>query len=220
MLLEPRTNGQSVQSSMWSVDEWKAAINESQRNFLRDTEVVVTHQGFRGDTNTGIGVVPGTEAVGLPQGTISVERVAWITFDTQNPAQVEAVNELPRDDAWTLDIGDSGWEADQQPAPTEYTESIPAPLTIYLSHPPSDIGSIDLMSISLPAALSNTGVAIGVPDVFAQYLVYGALAILLSKSGEAFDPVRSDYCLARYTEGVALAKHLLDMPFAIQGGST
>ena len=199
-------------SSMWSIDDWFQAIDQSQQDFIRDSGVVVTHYGYEGDTDTSLGITPNVEYRALPDDTIDVLRVGWISLD--NSGAYSAIDELPRDDAWSLDAMDSNWEIDLgSPKPTGYNESLPRTPSLYFVHPPSDAGRVDLLTVAVPAALNSCDVRITVPDEFSVYVIWGAISILLSKQGEAHDPQRAEYAASRYQEGLMLAKMLLDKPF-------
>ncbi len=215
-LLEPRlVPGPSVPvSTQWAASDWSNSLNDAQRDFLKVTGIVMDHLGFRGDSNSAISQTPGEEAFQLPGDTIDPVRVAWVALDTSNPAKVLSVNELPREEAWTLDHLESDWE-NNSGTPDAYDESLPAVPAIYLAHPPSDIGSVDLLRVAVAAALSNTGVQISVPDEFVPAIIFRALSTLLRKEGEAQDFERADYCESMYQLWIQMAQALMSMPFAI-----
>jgi hypothetical protein len=214
--LEPQNNGASLTSTQWALADFINALNQAQNEWLRDTGCVVKHVGYEAPgVNTGIAVVPGTEAVGLPQDSIDILRAAWITYDVNNPVLPATVTDLPRDDAWSLDNLQSQWEENDANPPEEYTESISPVQQIYLAFPPSDIGSLDLLYVAIGAVLSNTGVALSVPDIGVSAVQWRSLELLLRKVGEAEDSTRADYCQQKYLEDVALAKAMLGMPYRI-----
>ena len=209
-LLEVSNNGASVTSTMWSgISDFTTALNQAQNDWLKETGMVVSHLGYEdGSTNTGIGVVPGTEAVGLPQDCIDILRAAWIAYDTATPPAPAAITDLPRDDAWSLDNLQPGWENTLSAPPEEYVESISPVQQIYIAYQPSDIGAVDLLYVAVGAALSNTGVLLTVPDIGVSGVTWRALEYLLRKVGEAEDVNRADYAGLRYRENVALCKFM------------
>jgi len=220
-LLEPRLVPPAPTTTQWTTSDFTNAIDQAQKDFVKQTGIVVTQLGFTGDANTAIGVVPETKAVQMPQDIIDILRLAWIAYDTTNPVIISDIEELPRESAWSLDNGDSDWEYDNGIPPAGYTEDESPVQWVYLEHPPGDIGKLDLIYCAVSSALSNTGVVISVPDDFAPYLIWGALEILLKKDGEAQDLARAGYCHERFLEGVIMAKALLSLPFrmAAEGGS-
>jgi len=212
-LLEPRQTPPAPTTTQWTTSDFTNAIDQAQKDFIKQTGIVVTQLGFTGDGENAIPVTPQTRAIELPQDAIDILRLAWIAYNTANPVVVSDIEELPRESAWSLDNGEADWEYDLGIPPQGYTEDASPVKWIYLEHPPGDIGKLDLIYCAVSAALSNTGVKISVPDDFSPYLIYGALEILLKKDGEAQDLERASYCHERYLEGVVLAKALLSLPF-------
>lgn len=74
---------------------------------------------------------------------------------------------------------------------------------------PNTNGTIGFLYVQLATALTGLGVNLVVPDDWAPYVMWGALAELLSSDGPSFDPVRAAYCSRRYEEGVELARLVL-----------
>src|SRR5208282_1616757 len=84
--LEPQNNGASVTSTQWAIGDFLDAINQAQNDWLRDSGMVVKHIGYEEPgIQTGIGVVPQTEAVPLPQDCIDILRAAWIAYGQAPP---------------------------------------------------------------------------------------------------------------------------------------
>jgi hypothetical protein len=81
------------------------------------------------------------------------------------------------------------------------------PLVIQIAPPNSDTGTLDLITVSRGAALNPvTPVLLTVPDDFAPFVKWGALADLLSKDGLAADPARALHCEKRWQQGIQIAK--------------
>lgn len=215
-LLEPQNLGASITSTQWTLSDFINALNQAQNEWLRDTGMVVTHVGYEGPgINTGIEAPAGQEVVPLPQTIIDILRAAWIGVDTSTPPVPNAIADLPRDDAWSLDNMRKNWEIDENNPPYEYTESVAPAQEIYLANPPSDVGYIDLFFVAIGAVLSNTGVPLTVPDIGVQGVQWRALELLLVKIGEAEDSPRAAHCQARYQENIWLCKAMLGMPFRL-----
>ena len=203
----------TLYSSMWAYPDWVTALINRQNEFVRKTGITLLHNGYRGDSNSGIPIVPSQEVVALPQGTIEVLRVAFQTLD--GTLAVIAIDEQPRDDAWSLDaytqVNTGDWEYQTANSPNAFTESIAPPQQLYWANPPANSGLIDLLAINVAQTLTGAGVAMSVPDDFCHYVMYGTMADLLRKDGEAYWPQGADYCEARFGEGVQMARMLLRM---------
>jgi len=217
-LLEPELPSPAPSTTMWTLDDWVKAADQAQKDFVRDSGIIVKQAGYTGDADNALNVTPQVEYLALPQDLIDILRVAWMGYDSTG--SLSSIDELPREDAWSLDHGDSTWEVDLgSPKPTAYNEGLPRVPSLYFSHAPADVGKVDLLYVGLTTTLTGAGVPLEVPDEAVPYIVWGTLAILLEKAGEAGDPGRAQYCRQRYQEGISLFRMLLSLPFAVRGRS-
>ena len=90
--------------------------------------------------------------------------------------------------------------------PYAYSALATPPLTLQVIPPPTDITTIDLVSINSATALDASGIIIPLPDDLTPALKWGALAELLSKDGPANDIQRADYCGSLWDEWIEVAK--------------
>jgi hypothetical protein len=74
---------------------------------------------------------------------------------------------------------------------------------------PLDAGYFHIVYIAIETDLSNTGIRCSVPDEFACYIKYGALADCWKKAGPGQDLIRAAYCEERFQEGVDLGRALM-----------
>ena len=72
--------------------------------------------------------------------------------------------------------------------------------------------ALDLTFVAFGQALTGMGAQLPLPPEFVQYPLYGMLADAYSVEGEAYNPSLAEYCEVRWSEGVLLAKCLLDAP--------
>ncbi len=214
-LLEPRSAVApiTIASTMWSVQTLVDMLNYKCKRFLRETGLVVARLGYDGiGSDHSIALTPGLESVTLPQNLVDPLRLAFVNYDTSVNRNVVSVQDVPREDFLSLDAGDQDWESTPAPQPTGYTQSITQTLEAFLAHPPSDIAAIDLTFVAFSGTLTGLGVALGIPPEFVQYPLYGMLQDAYSVEGEAYNQALSDYCGLRWSEGVMLAKCLLEAP--------
>jgi hypothetical protein len=81
------------------------------------------------------------------------------------------------------------------------------PLTLQLIPPATAAGTLDLVSINKGATVNPlVSATLDVPDDWAWVIKWGALADLLQQDGLALDPVRAQYCEARWQQGIEMAK--------------
>jgi hypothetical protein len=135
----------------------------------------------------------------LTDTVIDVRRAAWLDSDSRYWL-------MWRDDEHGAMSHSPDWL--QTPGtPQAYSVSASPPLTVQLFSPPLASGSLDLITVQSGATLNPAGgVVMGVPDDFTWVVRFGALADLLGKDGQAYDPTRAQYCEQRWDEGVALAR--------------
>ena len=192
-------------TSMFTPQQFINAVNDRQRRFLRDTGLVIKRvtQGL-------------TSEIGrydLPQDWMDTRRVDF------KPAG-GSWYALFRSDAYTFDHGMSNWQQDFGP-PQAYQEATTPLLQVDIAPAPDSAGDAILTYIGTPdrpsALLPGGGIFVPfyglymlIPDEFAPYVFYGALADLLNADGDGRDPKRAQYCESRYAMGVELAKLLLE----------
>lgn len=126
------------------------------------------------------------------------------TVSNQGPTKV-----LTQSDTWELDKGYGNWQQDQD-VPIAWWETTLDQQQIGVAKVPVRNGIIGLLFVGLAQILDGTGVTFAVPADWTPYILYGVLAELLSADGPSFDPVRYQYCIQRYSEGIELAKLVLE----------
>lgn len=198
-LLEPVDVQTWVGSDQFTMQDVISAIQRRRDQFLLETGMVLHHQ-----KNT---IAPPPDGrIYLDESIITVRRAAWQLTTGQ-------VIPLQRDDVWSFNAYFPAWvqgpnRPDVEPASFSVGET--PPLVMQIVPPPQDTGRLDLVVIDRgpllnPSATPN-GVLLGIPDDWTWVVKFGALADLLSKDGLAMDPARAQYCEARWTQGIALAK--------------
>jgi hypothetical protein len=89
-----------------------AAVDQAQKDFLRDTGVVAWHDGYQSPTdNTALGVTPQTESVQLEQDASDWRRFAWIEYAPPQPTRQGPLFYLINDpfgETFRLTVNDSG----------------------------------------------------------------------------------------------------------------
>jgi hypothetical protein len=190
-LLEPPTAPYSG-SEMFTNQDLVNALQKRRDQFLLETGSVIVHSTLGGaQTSNG--------RVALPDTVIDVRRAAY--FDSNG-----LYTTLWRSSESEANSFQYAWW-DAAAPPSVYSVIEPAPVTIQIIPVPSLAGSLDLLTISAGAALNpSAGVILGVPDDFAWVVKWGALCDLLTRDGQASDPLRAQYCQKRWVEGICLAK--------------
>lgn len=183
-------------TSMFTQQEWLAALNQRHQQLLRDTACVL----IRASEST----TPGTPRYALPPDWIHTRRLSW-----QAQAAGSKAYALVRSDAYQLDHGMSDWQSNTAD-PVAYNDGSDLPtLTVELGKAPVQSGTMLLSYVAQPATLTGAGVKLTVPDEYAGALYWGALADLLSSDGESFDPERAEYCDSMYELHVEMINALL-----------
>lgn len=197
-LLEPNTLGVTWQSTIWTTQQALESLNDRQRRFLGETglTVMVAYQAG----------IAGTRRYALPGNVMDVRRVAWA-----NEASPMTYEELPRADAWEMDHGSvDQWSLASALVPSVYMEDHLPSLTIEVNPAPTDSGEIELTASTDGVTLTGAGVPLSVPDDWSPYLAWGVRADLLMAEGEGQDPVRAAHSESRFSEGIELARILVD----------
>ncbi len=177
------------------------ALQRRRDQFLSDTGCFLTHSTPAG----------GAGRLSLSSDVIDIRRLAW--RDTASGRYTM----LTREDEASLNAFSVGWS--QTPGdPQEYSSSVTPPFVIQVAPPPGASGTLDLLSVNGGLPFDGSGVLVGVPDDFAAYVAWGALADLLNRDLYARDAQRSGYCEQRYQEGVVLARLMATVQQAQIGG--
>jgi len=171
--------------SLWSAAEVQAAYDRRMSRFLLESEFIRERRT--------VVVNAGQAVYDLPTDTISVCRIAL------------GDDVLTRVDEWQMDNGVVGWEVGSG-TPFGYIEDSSAgSLKVTLTPTPSANGVLNLIIVPEPGAGARC-TPTPIPAVFSPYVKWGVIADLLSKEGEANDPVRAQYAEGRFAEGVEIAK--------------
>ncbi len=147
------------------------------------------------------GPSPGSGTVALDDKVIDVRRAMWI------PTESQIFNILWRADPITLTGGNPSWLIDPD-VPYDYSVYPELPVILQVSPPPSDNGSINLLTIDSGDNLdpADHATILGIPDDLSWVVKFGALADLFSVSGPGQDLSRAKYCESRWQDGIKLAR--------------
>lgn len=193
-LVETANGGASWASALWTVQEVIDYLNERQRAFLKETQILLTRAT--------IPAIPMIQRHALPVDWVATARVVWRDANA-------LFTEIPRSDGFEADHATADWPYNSAPKPSLYMDTETPTLLMQTAPAASDAGQLQILYVALTTLLSNSGVAFAVPDEFVPALKYGVLADMLSKDGRAQDLARAAYCETRYQEGVAAAKIIL-----------
>jgi hypothetical protein len=194
-LLEPvNVTGWSGSTQFTNAD-LVSAIQRRRDQFLLETAMVLTR------TTPIINPTMGGR-IGLAEAIATVRRVAFTNSSGTQP--------LTRDDVWGFShFAPSFVQQAGRPPQVPFTYSVgeTPPLVMQIVPPPSDRGTLDLLTVNRGAPLDPTvPTPLGIPDDWVWVVGFGALADVLSKDGLAADPDRAAYCQSRWTQGVTAAK--------------
>lgn len=171
--------------SLWTQTEVLGFFNQRLALFLVETGMILNR--------TTIAVSAGATSIDLSQDLLEIKRVGWNNTG------------LVRIDPWALDSGVVGWQSSSG-VPYAYVEEPLDPLTMKLIPTPSVNGTVDLIYIQVPTAVTSACLPLPFPDFVTPYIKYGVMADMLAKEGEANDPERSAYCQSRFAEGIEMVK--------------
>lgn len=190
-LLESTIDG-GLTWSLWTQAEVLSYLNQRLVRFMMETGLI--------QARTTISSANGVDTVPIPADSVEIRRVAWNTGS--------AVSSLVRTDAFQQDHGLVGWSV-LTGTPYAYVEAPLNPLEILLTPTPSISGTVDLVYVRVPAAVTGTCLPLPIPSFLTPYIKYGVMADMLMKQGEANDPDRAEYCESRFKEGVEATKTFL-----------
>lgn len=195
VVLEPRDNGATWPSGLWTAAEVLNYAIDRQNRFLRDTLLVGAWQD--------IAVQPTVYVQTLQAEWLATTAAAFTRQDTG------AARVLHRTGVESVDLLTPTWRQALD-IPLIYMEGEGQTRQAWLSPPPLVGGTLHLLGVALAAALTGTGEILSIPDECAPYLKYGILADMFGKEGRAHDGPRRDYCEARWREGTLVAKLLVE----------
>lgn len=196
-LIEPITTTWSplapALTEQFTITDITKAIERRRNLFLLLTGLNLSH------SQVVFGAPPGNGRLPLSSTISLVRRAAWLDSNG-------AYTPLWCSDEEEANFLRVGWSLNAS-VPEAYSMLLPPPVTLQLIPIPTDVGTVDLITVTNPADLDETvGVLLNVPDDFGWVIKWGALADLLSRDGEAFDPKRAAYCDNRFLEGVRYAQ--------------
>ena len=200
--LEPPSSDSWAGTDQFNLQDIQDALQGQRNKFLAETGIRVTRFS--------------QAAVGpredLPDTVIDVRRLVW-------NRDSDSLNfHLWREDEWNITAFDQAWPAGADP-PIAYSTTVAPPITLQLLPPASVAGTLDFITVDSGADLDlEAGVVLGIPDDLAWAIKWGAMAELLSKSGQARDQ-RAQYCDERYKAGVQVARAYPQIMQAQIGGT-
>jgi hypothetical protein len=205
MLLEPATPALWTGTSMFTLADISTALQNRRNQFLVDTESVATAFNMAA-------AAPPISREQLPDNVINIFRAVWKDVAGLRNSMFEnyEYNTTAYDPLWALTPG----------LPGIFSVLSTPPLVLQVIPPPNDIGSLEFVVVRTPNALDSTNPVdlINLPNNSTWIADWGALADLLLREGEPYDPVRGQYALARYEHGVKVAaEHKHAVQWELQG---
>lgn len=220
-LVEPPDGGATWPSGLWTRDEVLAALNTRMRQYLRDTQAVVTRAE--------IAVAAGTNPIDVPIDWIATLGAVWripttglgigavslgsIYLGQTYPLVTLLVGgtryPLSTGDAFEADLALPTWES-AGGTPIVILDGDDGTLTVRLAPVPDVDGVLELLYVALPAVANGNGVTLSIPDEALDGIRYGTLADLLGKVGRGSDPVRAKYCQERFEQDELVTEILLN----------
>ncbi len=221
-LLEPQTATYPLiwtGSKQFTITDLLNAIQQVQDQMLSDSSCTITQRTV---------TAPLQARTVLPNTVIDIRRVCWIP----NTGLGQTVNCLLPSDIWAQQAFEVNFPTAAAAPPLSYRRSTTPPFGFDVDRIPPVAGNYDCLTIE--AANPITGIAttvcdaastiLPIPDDWTFLIKYGVLAQLLGRESVASDPLRAQYCLARYKHGIAaiqkapalLAARIANVPVAVE----
>jgi hypothetical protein len=179
-------------TEMFILDDFTQSLQRRLNQLLVESGCVLTSSLVNGSGSD-------NGRVSIPDSIIDVRRLAFKT-----PAGV--YTNLWPDDEFSADSFSYGWSMSPG-IPATFSVALTPRTQVQIIPPPVESGDLALVSVSCGATLNPiSGVLLGIPDELASVLKWGALADLLNKESQAYDPSRATYCETRWKEGIKVAK--------------
>ena len=193
-MIEPPDGGQTWPSGLWDVIEVSGYLTQRQNRFLKDTHLQV-----------GIADIPGqvgNSRYDLPTDWIATVRVVWVP-------DAGSIRPLGRADMFQADHGYPTWGYIDG-TPSLYTDADVPTLTLQIAPAPNAPGKFQIMYVPMAPALDGSGDCLTIQPEFHAALKYGVMADMLTKTSQANDPSRAQYCEDRFQLGMEIAEMLLN----------
>jgi hypothetical protein len=194
-VVEPPNLGASYPSGLWTVAEISGYLTQRQNRILYETGCVVTRA-------EPIVTMQNILRYNYPPTWLQTRRMMW---EDANGVS----HPLLRSAIWALDYGLVSWEDVMSPAPLVFMDDITPTLQFQISPAGEDTGVLNVFFIQQGSVLSNTGVAVTIPDDLVWILKWGVLADMFGHAGRAQDPQRASYAESRFAMGIELVTNLI-----------
>lgn len=210
-LLEPASGGTWTGTTQFSISDLSGALQRRRDEMLMVSacnDVLVS----------GIALTPNTVRTFLPDNTIDVVRVRYITANSGSGwgqggwgqggwggSPGVAGTTLYRDDTIAQEFYEVPLYQQAPGTPQTFSLSSEPPLSFDVDIPPSQPGTYEAVVLQSGTSFAPPGsTPLGIPDDFAWVAEMGALADLLGRESEATDRERADFCMKRYQDGLKL----------------
>lgn len=197
-------------STQFSISDILGALQRRQDDTLGTTACVIN----RSTVNAPL--VPRTI---LGDTVVDIRRVAWL------PADPTYSNKpLNQGDMYAARAFSPGYTTAPSRPPNMWMQNTEPPISFDVDNVPPVAGQYDILTTdSGPAWSASADALMNMPDDWTWVVKWGALSDLLSRESPAKDPLRAEYCKARYQEGLAmlenaplvLAARLNNIPLAV-----
>jgi len=205
VLLEPRDQGATFPSGLWTAAEVLHRLNERTNRFLKQTKLLISvaQLPLLPQGGSPVPKVPvGTSVVTLPQDWLLTADLVWRGDDG-------TIRSLVRADSFELDHGEPLWP-NTYGTPGYYLDYDSPVLQVKIAPPPDVPGTLELLYVAQGEDLDGSGIEINcVAEFTAAASKYGTLADLFGKDGRGKSPERAQYCEQRYVLGQEIAEILL-----------
>ncbi len=195
-LIEPLTTDWTLNtpamSEQFSNDDIVRALERRRNLFLLETGIHLTH------SQVSYTLPNTTGRISLSDSIIDIRRASWLDSNSD-------FSPLWRSDEFESSTLKPSWNTTQA-TPESYSFYLAPKVSIQIIPRSNANGTLDLITVNNPSNLNtSTNVLLNIPDDFAWVIKYGALADLLSREGQAYDPVRAKYCQSRWEHGIQIA---------------
>lgn len=216
-------DGQTLLTAMFTMTQITAALNQIENQFLDESSTITTRTLLPSRVDK--------QLYDMPVDNIAPRRISRSNLnapygygipdygvgpyggvDSVASGQGGQTRSLIPMDTWEADYGMPTWQRSSGATLGYIWEGDVPNQTFQLVPASNDVLQIELLYIALGDVLDGSGVQVTCPNDWTPYIKWGALWVLLSADGEAYDPERAAYCLQRYQEGVEMARLVLGGP--------